>query len=342
MAADRHSRSSKDTVRMRDVAAAARVDPSVVSRVLSGDETLSIRPETRSRVLAAVRDLNYRPNTAAQTLKTSRSMALGMVIPDIANTVYASIAVGAEKRASAAGYLMLVATGSVARRLHILDGRVEGLLYAIAASDAVPVDTLTASTPSVLVNRREPNGGPSVVVDDEQGAAVATRYLLALGHTRIGHIAGPHNVDTARRRRNGFDETLRAAGLPVRPQWVAEASFDELGGWTAAARLLRATPRPSALFVANARAAIGAIAAVHQAGLRVPQDVSVIGFHDVPVAAFLNPPLSTVRMPLEELGGCAVETLLRMISGEPVADVVLTTPPVLVERGSCAAPSTPT
>ncbi|MGZ4728377.1 MAG: LacI family DNA-binding transcriptional regulator, partial [Acidimicrobiales bacterium] len=171
------------------------------------------------------------------------------------------------------------------------------------------------------------------------GVAVATQYLLALGHRRIAHIAGPQNVDTARRRRRGYVEAVTAAGLDVPAELTVESTFDEVGGATSAAALLQVTPRPTAIIAANSNAAVGAMAAVREAGLSVPQDISVVGLHEIPHAAYLNPPLTTVRMPLAELGGRSVDLLLSMIAGNPGGDVMVTTPPELIVRASCGPPA---
>jgi LacI family transcriptional regulator len=323
--------------RLSDVAAAAGVDTSVVSRVLSGDRRLSIRPETRQRVLEAAARLQYRPNTAARALKTARTMAIGMVVPDLANVNYATIAQGAEERASTAGYALLVASGSVTERLADLHGRIDGLLVGMATSETPRLGDFGGRLPALLVNRREPCGIASVVVDDRAGAAIATEHLLTLGHRRLGHIAGPQNADTARRRLAGFRAALEAAGIEPDPQAIAETSFDEAGGHVAATRLLRLDPRPTALFVANVRAAIGAMAAASRLGLSIPDDLSLVGFHDAPFASFLSPPLTTVRMPLHEMGRQAVDHLLTLLGGEPVEDVMVGTPPELVVRSSTAA-----
>jgi LacI family transcriptional regulator, galactose operon repressor len=325
------------TVRLRDVAAAAGVDPSVVSRVLSGDARLSIRPETRQRVLETAARLGYRPNTAARTLKTARTMAIGMLVPDLANQNYAAIAQGAEERASAAGYTLLVAHGAPTDRLIDLHGRIDGLLVGIATSETPRLGDFGGGIPALLVNRREPCGIPSVTVDDEAGAALATEHLLALGHRRIGHVAGPQNADTARRRLRGFTNALAAAGIAVDPAQIAETSFDEAGGHVAATRLLRLEPRPTALLVANVRAAIGVLAAARRLGLGVPEDVSIVCFHDAPFASYLDPPLTTVRLPLGEMGRQAVDNLLALLAGRHVEDTMVATPPELVVRASSAA-----
>lgn len=326
------------TVRLRDVAAAAGVDASVVSRVLSGDARLSIRPETRERVLAAAARLDYRPNTAARTLKTARTMAIGMIVPDLANVNYATIAQGAEEAAATAGYVLLVAHGSASDRLPDLHGRIDGLLIGMATSETPRHGEFGGGVPALLVNRREPCGVPSVTVDDEAGGALAVSHLLSLGHRRIAHVAGPQNADTARRRLRGYTAALEAAGICAAPDWVAETTFDEAGGHVAATRLLRLQPRPTALFVANVRAAIGALAAARRVGLRVPAELSIVGFHDAPFAPYLDPALTTVRMPLEEMGRQAVDSLLALLGGQTVDDTMVATPPELVVRASSAPP----
>jgi LacI family transcriptional regulator len=330
--------SRRGQIRLRDVAEATGVDTSVVSRVLSGDARLSIRPETRQRILEASTRLNYRPNPAARTLKTARTMAVGMAVPDLDNMVYASIARGAQERASAAGYVLLIATGSAGERLRDLRGRCDGLLLAIATSETVRPGDLDGAPPVLLVNRSEAIGLPSVTVDDAAGSALAVRHLLSLGHRRVDHLAGPQNADTARRRLRGYVTTMEEAGLRPRPEWIVEGSFDERGGHVAASRLLRSKPRPTAVFVANIRAAVGAIAAAKSLGLRVPEDVSLVGFHDVSLAAYLDPPLTTVRMPLVEMGSQAMDSLLAVIAGQPVEDLMVSTPPELVVRASSAPP----
>jgi len=325
---------AKAAVRLRDVAAAAGVDASVVSRVLSEDARLSIRPETRQRVLDAVARLDYRPNTAARTLKTARTMAIGMIVPDLANVTYATIVQGAAEAAGSAGYVVLVVHGSASDRLADLHGRIDGLLVGMATSETARRRLFDGGVPAVLVNRRESCGVPSITVDDEAGAALATEYLVSLGHRRIAHLAGPQNADTARRRLRGYLSALAAAGIEPGPDWIVESTFDEGGGHVAATRLLRADPRPTAVFVANVRAATGALASARRLGLRVPDDVSIVGFHDAPFAAYLDPALTTVRMPLEEMGRQAVHSLLAVLSGRPQNDVVVPSAPELVVRAS--------
>jgi LacI family transcriptional regulator len=191
---------------------------------------------------------------------------------------------------------------------------------------------------AVLINRREAGSIPSVTVDDEMGAAQATKYLIELGHRRLGHVAGPQNTDTARRRKAGFVESLLANGLPLEERWVAQGPYSESGGYSAALRILKRKPRPTALFATNLMTTIGAMAAIRRLGLRIPGDISIVGYDDSPLAMYLEPPLTTVRMPLREMGAHAVDVLLSVIAGEKVDDVMLDIPPELVVRGSAAAP----
>jgi LacI family transcriptional regulator len=184
------------------------------------------------------------------------------------------------------------------------------------------------------VNRRERGRIPSVVMNDEQVAALAVDHLAMLGHRRIAHVAGPQDTDTGRRRRQGFADQMRVAGLEVGPEAVVEGPYTESAGYAAALRLLQARPRPTAIFSANFATAVGVLAAARRLGVRIPDELSVVGFDDVAMAQFVDPPLSTVRTPLAEMGSRAVDSLLDAIAGKRVADVVVDVPPELVVRGS--------
>ena len=316
----------------------AGVDVSLVSRVLNNDERAACRPETRERILAVAARLHYRPHMAARGLKTARTMAFGMVVPDLSNVVYSAIAHGAESAAATAGYQLLVASGLAGSRLRELEGRIDGVLIGVATSETIGPEDFGGSMPKVLVNRREDWGIPSVVVDDEAGAALATRHLIELGHTRLAHVSGPHVADTARRRLQGFISAARASGIEVGATAIVEGGYDEPSGFTATRSLLQLRPRPTGIFVANIRGAMGALAAIHSSGLRVPADVSIIGMHDVPLAAYLTPPLDTVRMPLEEMGRRAIDTLQFVIAGGEAEDSMVADLPELVLRSSTGPP----
>jgi len=325
--------------RLRDVAERAGVDPSLVSRVLSGSLPFSIRGETRERIVAAAADLDYRPNVQARALRRRRSMLIGMLVPTLSNVIYERIHAGASARAAELGYSLVIAAGPAEQFPDLLRGQVDGLLLAVATETQPPVAVSRgAHVPIVLVNRSGFHGLTSVTVDDAAGARLATRHLCELGHRRVAHLAGPTGLDTARRRRDGFLEACREhLGEAGSEPLIVEGGYTERDGFAGMQALLDRPDRPSAVFVANLQAAIGALAAARQLGLRVPVDVSVASVHDAPLAEYLDPPLTTVRMPLEEMGRKAVEVVLsgRCEDGESFRVDV---PPVLIVRDSTSLP----
>jgi LacI family transcriptional regulator len=333
------------TARLRDVAEAAGVNPSIASRVLNGDPTVSIRPETRTRINAAAERLGYRPNAFARALKLRRTMTLGLVLPNIVSHVNGEIIRAAERRAAASGYMILVAdgdefarTGALYRRL-LLESRVDGLIMAsVRTGDEVLAALDERSLPYVLLNRRPDGSGVSVSADDEAGMALGVEHLASAGHRRIAHIAGPQDADTGRRRLAGYRRAVRALGLEQHRSLVVRAPFTERGGFEAMQRLLETAPRPTAVTASSLTAAVGALSAARRAGVDVPADLSIVAFHDAALAEYLIPALTTVRMPLREMAELAVDVLHRRIEGEAAESIVVATRPELVERESVAPP----
>jgi LacI family transcriptional regulator len=325
-------------VRLRDIADLVGVDVSTVSRVLNNSTRASVRPDTRRRILEAASRLGYQPNTAARSLKAARSMTIGLFVPSLFNVAYASIAAGADERASTTGYALTVLSGSVGERMAALNGRLDGLLLANATAESPLPPGLDPTLPVLLVNRGEAGRAPSLTVDDEAGSVTATDYLISLGHTRIAHAAGPQNTDTARRRRLGFVAALERAGIPLDERVIAEAPYTEAGGYASTLRLLALEPKPTAIVASTLTVAIGAMAAIRRSGLAIPGDVSIVGYDDVSLAAYLDPPLTTVRMPLREMGSHAVDMLIDLIAGRPVDSTRLDIPPELIVRASAAPP----
>lgn len=328
---------------LADVAARAGVDRSVISRVLSGDPRLLIREETRRRVLDAVRDLGYRPNVAARTLRTRRTGTLGLLIPDYANPVYAEIIKGAEVAAAERDCVLLTGSADAATELDsYLDllgqGRVDGLLLAGELTSKAVLDGLTADgLPWLLVNRTMRGEARHVVLDDERAAALAVEHLAGLGHTDIAHLAGPSGADTARRRHRGYQAAMRAQGLDVQPSWTIRGDYTADGGFRAMTEILEVPERPTAVFVANLASAIGALHALRSRGVAAPDLMSVVAVHDLPLAEHLSPALTTVRMPLRELGQRGVELLAEVGPDDTVREVV-TGPMEVVPRESTAPP----
>jgi LacI family transcriptional regulator len=340
--------------KLRDVARRAEVDPSTASRVLRGDPGQQVRPETRQRIIDAARDLRYRPNALARSLRTRRTGTIGLVIPSLDNVGFADVTHGIQQAAAEAGRLVLVveaealpADGSgqaeeVYERL-VGEGWVDGLIVAYATLEDSHVGHLAEQgIPLVLVNRRTSGISGSVVVDDQLGSRLAVEHLASLGHRRIGYIGLDADTDTARRRRQGYHDGLAAAREHPDRSLEAAAPPTVDGGRDGLARLLaqsRPSHRPTAVFVASLMSALGVRSGLVAAGLRIPEDVSLIAFNDHPIAEHLAPPLSTVRMPNLRMGREAVAMLLGAIDGGPVRDLMIEDRPEVVVRASTAPPA---
>jgi LacI family transcriptional regulator len=332
------------------VARAAGVDQSTASRVLRSDPAVRVRPDTRERIKAAADELGYVPSAIARSLVLRKTMTLGLIIPSTANIVYAEIIKGAESAARANGYVLLLTESSdvgkadSAYRELVLGGRVDGLLIGSGTMrDSFPGKLVHPGGRCLVLNRQIKGPMPSVIEDDERGMALGVEKLVSLGHTRIACHAGPADVDTARRRLAGFTEGMRAAGLPVPRGYVPRTDFDEAGGFEATRRLLRLRNPPTAIVESSLVSAAGALAACHGEGFRVPDDISLIAFHDAKIADYLIPALTTIWMPLFELGKSATELLIDLIHGRevPALQRVQNPAPRIIERKSTAPPAAP-
>ncbi|MEE1788656.1 LacI family DNA-binding transcriptional regulator [Streptomyces sp. SP17BM10] len=321
---------------MADVAKLAGVSHQTVSRVLNGAP--HVRPDTRDRVLAAIRELDYRPNSAARTLVTRRSQTLGVVSFD--STLYgpASMLDGIERAARSAGYFVSVTS------LRSLDGRsvqeavdrlrdqgVEGVVVIAPQTSAVSaVARLSSSVPIVAVGSGNQTQVPMVSVSNRFGAGEATGHLLDLGHRTVHHLAGPANWLESQDREEGWRLTLKAAGAPV--PVVERGDWSARSGYQAGLRIAGLAD-VTAVFCANDHMALGLLRALHEAGRSVPGDISVVGFDDIPEAAYFTPPLTTVRQDFGELGRRALELLVGELEGvAPAHTHVQITPEMVLRR----------
>jgi LacI family transcriptional regulator len=345
-AAKPRSNATGGRARLTDVAAAAGVTGSIASRVLNGDPTVSARAETRQRIFDAAQRLSYTPNALARGLRRSQTMTMGLVLPNLAYAVNAEIIRGAERQAAAEGYVVVLAdaeefgpTGTAYQRL-VMEGRVDGLLVASTIMGEWGFDPLAGRLPVVHVNRRgDDRVGVSVSVDDERGVAVGVDYLVKLGHANIGYVGGPLNIDTARRRRDGFLGRMQDHGLVAPRNRMLESALTEAGGFEAMQRLLAHKRPPTAIVTGSFASAVGVMSAVIRAGLRIPEDISVVGFHDASIADYLIPRMTTIRMPLHEMAATAVTTLRALIEAGEARSIVVSKPaPVLVKRDSTGPP----
>jgi LacI family transcriptional regulator len=329
---------------LRDVARVAGVDRSVVSRVINDDPGLSIRAETRTRIQAAVRQVGYVPNIAARSLRKAESGTLGLVIPDYANPVYAEIIAGAEARARESRHVLLTGSvrqqgGSVEEFVTTLGGgRVDALLLAGVRLDRPAVAVLERSgTPWLLLNSQQESIPWTVSLDDRWAAALGLGHLAELGHRRIAHLQGPARSDTARRRRDGYQQALEAHGLEFDPALLVRGDYTASGGRLAMQELLESGVEFSGVLAANVASALGAIHEAARQGVRVPAQVSVVCVNDLDLADYVQPSLTTVRMPLFELGRRGADLLLNA-DGRPPVHVVIREPIELVWRGSTGPP----
>ncbi len=326
-----------DRVTIRDVAAAAHVHASTVSRVLSSPD-LRVTP-ARQRVLDAVRRLGYRPNLLARALSSQRAPVVPLLVPDVANWFFAEVARGAEGAAAAAGFsLVLCNTESDPRREREYLESLAALQVPFAV--VVPTDEASATAirvfathcPVVTLDRLiEGLGVPSATVDNRLGGRLATQHLLDLGHCRVACIAGPLTTSTGRARVQGYTQAMAANG---REPVVIQGGFTTRDGVKAAGRFLDIEPRPTAVVAANDLCAIAFIHELEHRGLRVPADVSVVGFDDLEFAAYWRPSLTSIHQPARRLGALAVELALRALETGEAPQLRLR--PRLVTRESTA------
>jgi LacI family transcriptional regulator len=335
------------TVTIRDVARVAKVHPGTVSRALNVETRALVNQETAQRVMRAAEQLGYRPNPIARGLKTNRSYTIGVLIPDITNPLFPPILRGIEDRLDDAGYTSLIVNtdNDPDRERSHLDAmrtrQVDGFISATARLDRdVLADIAARGTPLVLVNRSFEDGSvPAVAVNDRQGIRLAVEHIAALGHERIGHIAGPQNTSTGHRRYLGFLEAMRTVGLDTPEEHVRFSDwFTEEEGKRLCGELLDGVSALTAIVAGNDLLAIGCYDALEARAMRCPDDVAIVGFNDMPLVDHLRPPLTTVRVPQREIGSVAADLLLARLADVSQTPREILLEPTLTVRGSTAPP----
>ncbi|HET6533478.1 MAG TPA: LacI family DNA-binding transcriptional regulator [Actinoplanes sp.] len=326
---------------MTDVARLAGVSHQTVSRVLNGHP--NVREQTRLRVRAAIAELGYRPNRAARALVTGRSQLVGIVA--LNSTLYgpSSLLAAFEQAAAEAGFAVSVASvgrldrrsiaGAVERHL---DQRVAGLVViAPVASAGEALDEMPAGVPLVTVDGDPDRAHALVTVDQVAGARAATKLLLDAGHRTVWHVSGPPDWYDAAGRVDGWRQALRAAGAEIPP--LIPADWSAAAGYSAGQMVAR-MPEVTAVFTANDHLALGLLRALYERGRRVPQEVSVVGFDDVPEAAYFIPPLTTIRPDFDAVAQAGLDLLLAQVSDGAAAPGRVVIEPDLVIRDSVAPP----
>jgi LacI family transcriptional regulator, galactose operon repressor len=336
---------SASNVTIRDVAQRVGVSPMTVSRVINDSALVS--PETRRRVEDAISELGYVPSRLARGLSAKRTGTLAVIVPDVANPFFTLIVRGAEDVARRAGYRVILcdtrADLGVEREVveEMIAHRVEGILIApVSDRSREHLRRLAKfAVPFVLVDRTVPDiSADAVLGDSAEGAQRLVEHLLSLGHRQIGLIVETDEVSTARDRRLGYEAALEAAGVPVDPALIVEATVDPAGGFEGMRRLLELDDRPTAVFTVNNLVALGAIEAVRAAELEVPDDLALVCFDDIEYASRLYPFLTVMEQPAETFGTLGTQLLVERIEGRaPDRTRVVVLPAEFVVRRSCGS-----
>lgn len=337
-------------VKLIDVAQAAGVHPGTASRALNPATRDQVSRETSRRVARAAERLAYVPNAVARGLRTSRSFIVAMIVPDVTNPLFPPMVRAAEQVLSRAGYtLVLTDTDNDAaterRQIELLRARgADGFIVATARWNDPLLDELAdAHIPAVLLNRNTASARlPYVGADDRTGITMAIDHLARLGHRQIAYVAGPQDTSTGRERAAAFRQAIRSHGLPIsRSQVRVCAAYTEAAGAMVARSLIRSGHDCTAILAGNDLIAFGVLSELTRAGISCPEQMSLIGFNDLPLVDKLTPPLTTVRVPLAAMGGLAAQILLTEIDGTSGNGVIAQSllGAELVIRGTTAAPS---
>jgi LacI family transcriptional regulator len=329
---------------MKDVAQLAGVSIQTVSAVVNNKP--DITAETRARVLSIIEQLNYQPYSVARSLRTRQTQTIALVVSNIASVAIAAMASAAEAHAHSFGYrLILYNTHNDSSRETsyfnaVAQQWVDGVVFIPAMGRLGRLDILQAADiPSVAIDRiPDDYKGPAVMLDNLKAGRLAGEHLLDLGHERLAHIGGPMEIRLARERFGGFQQALEMRGLDPKVCAVAEGTFTCQTGYLAMKQLLASRPYPTAVFAANDLMAIGAMRAVDEAGLRVPQDISIVGVDDIEVAAFQTPPLTTICQPFTQLATLGVQLLLDILAGKELVQSQIVIEPTLIVRQSTTKP----
>lgn len=324
-----------------DVARAAGVSVATVSKVINGRD--GVAPGTFTRVMGVVADLGYETSLVASSLRRRRTNVIGILVAEF-ESFSVELLKGVSTAASGTGYELLAYSGLVADKSHPgWERRSLSRLAGTLIDGAIVVTPTmlmpTTSIPVVAIDPHSGPGGPSTIDSDNVGGARgATRYLIELGHRRIAHIRGRSDLASAQLREAGYRESLEEAGIPFDPALVQDGGYQAALTAEAARELLTRPDRPTAVFAANDMSALGVIAVARELGLRVPEDLSVIGFDDIPEAASSTPPLTTVAQPLHDLGAQALRMLIELLDGHEVPGHVQLPAELVIRASTGPAP----
>ncbi len=330
---------TQKNITIEDIAKKAKVSKSTVSRVLNN--TTPVNEKKRTAVLKAMKKLNFKPNVFARSLAGGQSMTLGVITQYIGSPFYDSVTQGVIMGLTGTDYFPIFFDSQWKKELEeaaittLIERQVDGLIMVGGDLEAETMDALRNDVPMVVVARKAAGWEQhSVTIDNVAAAKTATEYLINAGHRNIAHIMGRHQHPDAIDRYLGYQQALKEANLDVQPELFVEGDFSSQSGVLAMETLLMRGTSFSAVFSGNDEMAFGARLALYRRGIRVPDDMSIVGFDDQPASAFMTPPLTTVAQPAHEMGIAASKMLLNIISGNPVENTEL--PATLVVRESVA------
>ena len=333
---------SRTRVTIRDVAAQAGVSHQTVSRVINGNGR--VRAQTRAMVQAVIAELGYQPSAVAQSMARGRTGIVACIAPNLTDYTFASIISGAQAAAREAGYFLLSATAPDAEGFAELvdqllgSGRAEGLMVIDPYVDEL-AQGIPASFPLVFAGGGAHAAHPlahAVVLDDEQAALEATRHLLALRHKRVACVTGPLTEKCTQMRTRGFEQALSTAMLSSHPNWLVEGDWSAESGYKAFASLFRGKEMPTAVFAQNDQMAVGLLRAARDHGFKLPQDLSVIGIDNIPLAAYFSPALTTMHQDFTAIGYEAIQLLMKAVEQPDAPHQHLKLPAHLIQRRSTA------
>ncbi|KGQ49912.1 substrate-binding domain-containing protein [Gallibacterium anatis] len=324
---------------MKDIARIAKVSTSTVSHVINN--TRYVSDEIREKIMKVVNELNYTPSAVARSLKVKETKTLGMLVTATSNPFFAEVVSGVEQYCNQHHYNLIISSidGNEQRLQQniqtLIQKQVDGLLLMYSDTRHAMVEQLNLNLPIVVMDwwPTELNAD-KIYENSEFGAYLATKTLIEQGHKNIAIITGKLDKSLAHNRLLGYQKALQDAHLPINPDWIIESHFDFEGGVEGMKKLLQITPRPTAVFACSDTIAVGVYQVAWQQGLRIPQDISVIGYDNIMLAQYLTPPLTTIHQPKAELGKLAVETLLERIKSPDLEYKTTMLQPQLIWRAS--------
>ncbi len=330
-----------------DVAEKAGVSIATVSRVINGSD--KVKAVTRDKVLSVINEMKFAPNPAARGLIMRRTEAIGLLLPDLHGEFFSEILRGADEEVQKLGYHMVVSSShndpnEIEAALKFMRGRVDAIVLMSPQVNAdILLENLPKSLPIVLLNCRTQHPHyDTIVIDGYGGAREMTKYLLSHGHQSIAVITGEdHNLESGDRLR-GYRAAMNEEGFAPDPAMEFKGNFTEISGYETTKEILKRNPLPTAIFAFNDSMAIGAIKAVREEGYNIPADISICGFDDIPVAKYISPSLTSVRVPISELGAMAIQTVFKKVnkkSTDPASHVFV--PTTLSIRSSCRSIEVP-